>query len=35
MVEMAREVDRLVGHQTPLPSIAANTSRPAGPVAGD
>jgi hypothetical protein len=35
MVEMAREADRLVGHEKPLPLIAADTSRPAGPVAGD
>ena len=35
MVEMAREADRLVGHEMPLPLIAADTSRPAGPVTGD
>jgi hypothetical protein len=35
MVEMAREADRLVGHQMSPPLIAADTSRPAGPVAGD
>ena len=35
MVEMAREADRLVGHEMALPLIAADTSRPAGPVAGD
>jgi len=35
MVEMAREADRLVGHEMPLRLIAADTSRPAGPVAGD
>jgi lysophospholipid acyltransferase (LPLAT)-like uncharacterized protein len=35
MVEMAREADRLVGHEISLPLIAADTSRPAGPVAGD
>jgi len=35
MVEMAREADRLVGHEIPLPLIAADSSRPAGPIAGD
>jgi hypothetical protein len=35
MVEMAREADRLVGHQMSPPLIAADTSRPAGPVGGD
>ena len=35
MVEMAREADRLVGHELSLPLIAADTSRPVGPVAGD
>jgi lysophospholipid acyltransferase (LPLAT)-like uncharacterized protein len=35
MVEMAREADRLVGHEMPLPLIAADSSRPAGPIAGD
>ena len=35
MVEMTREADRLVGHEMSLPLIAADTSRPAGPVAGD
>jgi lysophospholipid acyltransferase (LPLAT)-like uncharacterized protein len=35
MVEMAREADRLVGHEMSLPLIAADTSRPTGPVAGD
>ena len=35
MVEMAREADRLVGHEMSLPLIAAEASRPAGPIAGD
>ena len=35
MVEMAREADRLVGHEMSLPLIAVDPSRPAGPVAGD
>jgi lysophospholipid acyltransferase (LPLAT)-like uncharacterized protein len=35
MVEMAHEADRLVGHQKSLPLVAADTSRPAGPVAGN
>ena len=35
MVEMAREADRLVGHEISPPLIAADTSRPAGPVAGN
>jgi hypothetical protein len=35
MVEMAREADRLVGHEMSPPLIAADASRPAGRVAGD
>ena len=35
MVEIASEADRLVGHEISLPLIAADTGRPAGPVAGD
>jgi lysophospholipid acyltransferase (LPLAT)-like uncharacterized protein len=34
MVEMVREADRLVGHETSSPFVAADTRRSAGPVAG-
>ena len=32
---VAREADRLVGHEMSLQLIAADSSRPAGPIAGD
>ena len=35
MVEMVGEADRLVGHEMSPPLLAADTSRPAGPIAGD
>jgi len=35
MVELVREADRLVGHDISPPLLAADASRPAGPIAGD
>jgi lysophospholipid acyltransferase (LPLAT)-like uncharacterized protein len=35
MVEMVYEADRLVGHEMSPPFLAADTGRPAGPVAGN